>query len=62
MGAPILLEDPGSLDGVSNAIKYIEANAKGINKLIFVGDDSIYSYRDRQLLERALILGQQKKD
>lgn len=58
--APILLEDPGSLDGVSNAIKYINIHAAEISKLVFIGDDVVYSYRDRQLLERALILGQQE--
>lgn len=58
--APILLEDPGSLDGVSNAIKYIKIHAAEISKLVFIGDDVVYSYRDRQLLERALILGQQE--
>lgn len=57
---PILLEDPGSLDGVSNAIKYIKIHAAEISKLVFIGDDAVYSYRDRQLLERAFILGQQE--
>lgn len=59
---PIVLEDSGSLDGVSRAINYIQNKADNIDKIIFIGDDAIYSYRDRQLLERALLLARTKKE
>lgn len=60
-GMSIVLEDPGSLDGVSRAIHYIQNKASILDKIIFIGDDAVYSYRDRQLLERALLLAQNKK-
>lgn len=58
---PILLEDPGSLDSVSRAIHYIQEHVNEISELIIVGDEAVYSYRDRQLLERAMILAQQER-
>lgn len=57
---PIVLEDPGSMDGISRAISYIERRCRDIDKLVFVGDDAVYSHRDRQLLERALIRARQR--
>lgn len=60
-GMPIILEDSGSLDGVSRAINYIQNKADNIDKIIFIGDDDVYSYRDRQLLERALLLAREKR-
>lgn len=60
-GMSIVLEDPGSLDSVSRAIHYIQNKASTLEKIIFIGDDAVYSYRDRQLLERALLLAQNKK-
>ncbi len=61
-GLPIILEDSGSLDAVSKAIHYIQNKAQTLEKIIFIGDDAVYSYRDRQLLERALLLAQKKSN
>lgn len=50
--APVLLNDPTQLDSVANAIRIIEGFDGSIKKLIFVGDEALFSRLDKELLRR----------
>lgn len=56
----ILLEDPSNLNSISNAIEHIQANAKEIDNLLFLGDAERFSDRDKNLLEKALLLAKRQ--
>lgn len=53
----VLYADPVDLDSIAAAIDYLQTYANDIDELVFIGNDQVLSSHDRQLLEKALLIG-----